>query len=344
MALVSVLTPMRNAEPFIRAALTSILAQEGVELEVVAIDDGSTDHSAAVVQEVGDPRVRLLPGPCRGISAALNAALAAARGDYVARCDADDLYPPGRLAGQVGWLEEHPEFGAICGRFSTLTPHGGPVADLGSAGAAEEITGELRRGVVRTHLCTFTVRTSLLRQVGGYRPYFVTGEDLDLQLRLGEAGRVWYVPLSCYSYRLHDLSVTHREGKTRQAFFEEVARCFQTQRLAGAPDDLERGCPPSSPRVWDAPDQPAAEVQGILLGQAWEEHAAGRKLRAMRTGLRACLARPSSLESWKSLAALALKPRQPRRGCVSEPRVAQRTREDYQAFRSTSSQACPTAS
>jgi hypothetical protein len=267
--------------------------------------------------------VRLLPGPGRGISAALNAALAAARSDYVARCDADDLYPPGRLAGQLRWLEEHPEFGAICGRFSTLTPNGQPVADVGSAGEAQEITGELRRGVLRSHLCTFTVRTRLLRQLGGYRPYFVTGEDIDLQLRLGEAGRVWYVPASCYYYRLHSRSVTHREGKTRQAFFEDVARRFQAQRLAGAPDDLECGCPPPPPQFWDAPDQPEAEIQGILLGQAWEEHAAGRKLRALRTGLRACLARAGSLGAWKSLVALVLKRPSASRGEDSDQRGRQ---------------------
>jgi hypothetical protein len=309
MSLVSVLMPMRNAEPFVCAAVESVLAQEGVDLEVVVIDDGSTDRSAAVVQGIGDPRVRVLPGPRAGISAALNAALEAARGEVVTRCDADDLYPRGRLAKQLRWLEKHPEFGALCGRFTTMTSKGKLVAELDSGSfVEEEITYELRRGRVRTSLCTFAIRTPLLRQIGGCRPYFVTAEDYDLQLRLGEVTRVWFVPRSVYWYRLHDASITHVQGRARQAFFEEVAREFQEQRLAGRPDDLERGCPPTPPElVADTRVPVKEEVEGLLLGQAWEEHAEGHRLRAFLTGLSACSAHPGSLAAWKNLAALALK-------------------------------------
>ncbi len=145
MSLVSVLMPMRNAEPFIRATLKSILAERAVDLEVVIIDDGSTDRSAAIVQSVGDPRVRLLPGPRSGIGAAFNTALAAAQGDLVARCDADDLYPPGRLAWQARWLEQHPEFGAVCGLFSTITPAGEHLVEF-QTGSAHRAANRRARG------------------------------------------------------------------------------------------------------------------------------------------------------------------------------------------------------
>jgi glycosyltransferase involved in cell wall biosynthesis len=306
--------PMRNAEPFVRAALESVLAQDGVELEVVVIDDGSTDRSAEVVRAVGDPRVRLLPGPCRGISAALNTAIEAARGEFVARCDSDDLYPSGRLARHVGWLTDHPEFGAVCGSFSTMTHDGRPVADLDCGGeVAEEITHELRADKIRTSLCTFTLRTDLVRRLGGFRPYFVTGEDIDFQLRLGEVTRVWYDPQSVYRYRLHETSITHTQGNARQAFFEARAKEFAAQRRAGRPDDLERGCPPPLPTTFSGPAvRPGQEIQGLLLAQAWEEHTAGHKLQALRTGVRAWAACPSRLSAWKSLAALVLR-RTPRR-------------------------------
>src|SRR2546423_15218001 len=106
---ISVLIPCRNAERYIRATLDSVLAQKDVGLEIVVIDDGSTDRSMDVVREVKDPRIRIIPGPQRGISAAFNAGLVAARGEIVARCDADDLYPPDRLAWQVKFLADHPE-------------------------------------------------------------------------------------------------------------------------------------------------------------------------------------------------------------------------------------------
>src|SRR6476469_7091894 len=115
MQLVSVVMPMRNAERFVAESLRSLLALrgqgEGFELEVIVVDDGSTDRSAEVVRGLNDGRVRIVPGPQRGISAAFNVGLAAALGQILTRCDADDLYPPDRLDWQVRWLAEHPEFG-----------------------------------------------------------------------------------------------------------------------------------------------------------------------------------------------------------------------------------------
>src|SRR5689334_7451045 len=113
MQLVSVVMPMRNAQRFVVESLRSLLAQAGqgetFELDVVVVDDGSTDRSADVVRALNDPRVRIVPGPQRGISAAFNAGLAAARGQILARCDADDLYPPDRLDWQVRWLADRSE-------------------------------------------------------------------------------------------------------------------------------------------------------------------------------------------------------------------------------------------
>jgi hypothetical protein len=182
--------------------------------------------------------------------------------------------------------------------------------DLECGGRVEEdITDELRHGKTRTHLGTFAVRAELLRKIGGCRPYFVTAEDIDLQVRLGEVGRVWFVPRTFYHYRLHDASITHTQSSGLKNFYEDTARLFAQQRRAGQPDDLERGCPPPVPAPGPAavPDRSGEEIQGILIGQAWAEHASGRKLRALRTGWRACAMWPSNLGAWKNLAMLAWK-------------------------------------
>jgi glycosyltransferase involved in cell wall biosynthesis len=153
MNLVSVIIPMRNAEPFIRAAIESVLAQSGVQLDVIVVDDGSTDRSVEVVRGMNDSRVRIVPGPRSGISDAFNTGLAEARGEFVARCDADDLYPSNRLTDQAKFLAEHADFGAICGYFSTISETGKLVADQNAKQHAEEVTDELRRGVGRSHMC-----------------------------------------------------------------------------------------------------------------------------------------------------------------------------------------------
>jgi glycosyltransferase involved in cell wall biosynthesis len=314
MPLITVLIPMRNAEPYVQAAVRSVLAQDGVELEVIVIDDGSTDRSAQIVRAIGDERLRIIPGPQRGIAAAFNAGLAEARGEMLARCDADDLYPPLRLQRQVRWLGEHPDFGAVCGAYSTITESGEHVADYRTLERAADVTDELRRGLGRSHMCAYLFRTQVLRAIGGCREWFVTSEDADLQYRLAEATRVWYDPQPAYLYRLHGSSITHQQASAKRTFFERMAREFQQQRRAAGQDDLQRGTPPAPPAIPHDETgatrgrDPREQVQDLMLGRAWQEHAAGHKGRAIRTGLRAWWKRPGKPSAWRSVLALLFKP------------------------------------
>jgi len=312
MSLLSVIMPMRNARRYVGAAVESVLAQADIELELIVVDNVSTDGSAAVVRGVADPRVRLLSCEGRTIAEVFNAGLNAARGTIVARCDADDLYPPGRLAEQAAWLAEHADFGAICGAFESVSASGRRLGAMDCGDRAEEITSELLDGRVRTHFCTYAVRTDTLRRIGGLRTYFVTAEDIDAQLRLAEACRVWFEPVMCYAYRLHDASITHRETSARRLFFEAVAREFQRQRRQCGQDDLQRGCPPAPPAAASPPMRATEHVQSILSGRAWREHRAGRKWTALRTGLRMCLYQPLRARSWRHLLMLLVKPARPR--------------------------------
>jgi glycosyltransferase involved in cell wall biosynthesis len=314
--LISAIVPMRNARAFIGQAVRSLLAQadESFRLEVVVVDDGSTDGSAEVVRAVAKERpdvaVRMIDGPRNGISAAMNAGLEAAKGEWVCRCDADDWYPAGRLPRQLQWLAAHPEFGAVCGSFSNVGSKGQHVADLNCGATAQEITEELRGGKTRTHLCTWLVRAAAVRRAGMLRTWFVSAEDIDLQLRLGEVCRVWYEPAVAYAYRLHEASVTHTQANDARLFYERTARQFAVQRREAGEDDLQRGSPPTPPGADGktiAPMSAADHVQGMLVGQSWREHARGRKLRALLIGLRACLAKPRTLSAWRNVAALALK-------------------------------------
>ena len=309
MSLVSVILPMYNAEPFISATLASILQERDIPLEVVVVNDGSTDASLDRVRAIDDKRVRVINGPCKGFVAAINLGMAAALGEIIMRCDADDLYPPQRIARQVDWLAQHPEFGAVSGSFSTIDVKGRPISNLPCGEDAEEITEELRNWITRTHLCTFAVRVEVLRASGGYRQYFHTAEDIDLQLRIGELCRVWYVPDVEYHYRLHDASLTHTQSNVEREFFESLAREFQRQRRTQGSDDLQRGCPPTLPQVGDKSAMKVGDqAQGILMDSAWREHRAGHKPQAMVIGMRSVIAQLSSMAGWRSLLALAVKP------------------------------------
>lgn len=315
---VSVLMPMRDAGHHVQEALESVLVESVVPLEVVVIDDGSRDDSPGIVRSFADPRIKMIPGPQQGIAAAFNVGLEEAEGEVLMRCDSDDRYVPGRIRDQVEWLRSHQDYGAVCGSFSTIDHRGRLLAELETGKVDLEITSEMQEGTTRTHLCTFAVRTRLLHALGGCRPYFVTAEDIDLQLRLAAITRVWYRAQPAYEYRLHERSVTHSQPNARRLFFENTARAFAAQRRETTMDDLERGCPPAVPAGEGESAAAAVHQAGMLMGQAWREHARGDRWQAVRTGWRACRARPMSLQSWKSLAALILK-----RSAVARQRIDQ---------------------
>lgn len=304
---VSVLMPMRNAQAFVREALLSILSQDYSDLEVVVIDDGSTDRSRAVVESLGDPRVRVLNGPQRGISAAFNCALQAAQGAIIMRCDADDRYPPGRLAHQVAFLDRSPEYGAVCGAYRSIDDGGRLAADLCTHEPAGEITQRLLAGETLTHLCTFAIRREALVAIGGCREAFETAEDIDLQLRLAEQTRVYFDVRSTYDYRLHHTSITHRQADVRRSYYEDLARRCRRERAQGEEDCVARGELPPLPKGTGPAKASTTHLQGHLLGQAWRLHGQGRRQDALQFGVRAIRAEPRSTETWKSVIALLLK-------------------------------------
>lgn len=305
--LVSVLMPMRNAAQYVAEAVTSITEQSYRALEVVVIDDGSSDDSAAIVHGLGDPRVRVLPGPQQGIAAAFNSGLAAALGNIVMRCDADDRFPPGRIERQVQFLKDHAEYGAVCGAYRSITPAGALAAELAVERASGEVTDLLLHGETPTHLCTFAIRIEPLRRLAGCRAAFVTAEDIDLQLRLAEVCRVYFSHELTYDYRLHDASITHRQGNSQRAFFEQLARDCRAQRAQGHPDCVSLGEIPAPPEDDGAAKSSTDHLRGHLLAQAWRYHATGRRFSAINFGMRALATEPRALQTWKSLFALALK-------------------------------------
>lgn len=127
----SVIVPVHNRERMIGDAIRSLLMQGFADFELIVVDDGSTDGSAASVRTCDDRRVRLLRHERnRGISAARNTGLAAARGRYIAWLDSDDVARPGRLAAQIAFLENNPGI-ALCG----------------SAGGKIDGSGRPRRGL-----------------------------------------------------------------------------------------------------------------------------------------------------------------------------------------------------
>jgi len=305
---VSIIIPMYNAEAYIAQALRSVLQETEVNLEVIVVNDRSTDQSLQILSTVRDHRVRLVNGAKAGIATTMNLGLAAARGRVMMRCDADDLFPRGRIAAQLAWLDENPDYGAVCGSYDIIAPNGSFVLKHDTGNTAEEITEELTCGLTRTHLCTFAIRTDVLRQLGGYRPYFETGEDIDLQLRLGEVCRVFYQAASDYSYRLHNDSITHVIPSEKRVFFDRIARTFQNERQLDGRDRVQQGIFPAIPtgsgsKAYSSNEQ----IQGFLQGRAWQEYERGNPKAALQMAMRSLSANPGHWPTWQNMGVLLTK-------------------------------------
>jgi len=304
---VSVIMPMKNAEPYVYEAINSVLQQNFKNFELIIVDDGSTDSSRKTAESFQDDRVKVITCPKTGAAGAFNTALAITKGKYIANCDADDLYPKDRLSWQVKYLEEHQGCDAVCGTYSTMEPNGSVVSKLNCGQATESISNELLTGKTRTSFCTYLTKREVLIEAKGCREFFVTSQDIDLQLRLGESREVRYVPKNTYFYRLHDSSITHTQASNKRVFFEETAKLFQQQRLSNGMDDLQRGTPPNTPDFENLPSKSDKQISGMLTSEAWRLHREGKKIKAITKGGKVCIKKPFSLTSWRNLAALIIK-------------------------------------
>ena len=126
---VSVLMPTYNPGRYVSEAIESILAQTFTDFEFLISDAGSTDGSLEVMRRYAeaDPRIRLIIQPKAGIVRALNELIALARGDLIARMDADDIALPVRLERQVAYLNDHPECVLVGSRVFDYRPGWGRV-------------------------------------------------------------------------------------------------------------------------------------------------------------------------------------------------------------------------
>lgn len=205
---ISVLMPVYQAAGTVREAVGSVLGGTFSDLELVAVDDGSTDGSAEVLEGLAgeDGRLRVIRAPHRGITGALITALEAARAPLVARMDADDLSHPERLARQCRALERHPVWAGVGCRFEWLA-ESGPTAGMERYAVWQNsllTPDEIRRGMFIenpvTH-ATLLLRRETLEAVGGYAAGEFS-EDYDLVLRLLTGGRdLGKVPETLYRWR-----------------------------------------------------------------------------------------------------------------------------------------------
>ena len=293
---ISVVIPCYNAAPYLAATLDSVLAQDVAGLDVIVVDDGSSDGSAALVAN-NYPQVRLLRQSNAGIAAARNSGIAAARGDWVAFIDADDIWLPGKLRAQLEQLQAKPD----C-RLSYTAWQDWPSQAAGpaphelaavAASAADASRWDGASGWIYPQLLldcvvwtsTVLVQRTLLAEIGGFDTSLRVGEDYDLWLRASRVTPIARVARPYALYRQHPASIT-------RALPDDNYRA-QVVSLALARWGL------------DSPDGQCAGRAAVRRGLAhsWSAHAgahlqAGNLVRARASAWQALGQRGACLTAW----------------------------------------------
>lgn len=240
---VSVVVGVRNGAAGIRASLSSVLSQEGVRLELIVVDDGSTDGTLPILRALAsqDARVRVFHQEGQGLTHALIRGCSVARGEFIARHDADDVSLPQRLAKQLMLLRTETHLSLV----SCWTLAKGPGDEVlfevrrpGDAKAASDRLRNHRQGP--GHHGSVVFRRSHYEQVGGYRPEFYFAQDSDLWLRLIEVGDIAYVPETLYEFQVSPSSISSRHRAIQHELGEIGHSCREARRDRRPESDLLR--------------------------------------------------------------------------------------------------------
>jgi len=272
---VSVVMTVYNGERFLAEAVESVLGQTLSDLELVVVDDGSTDSSGRMLAEYAaiDPRVVVHRQANSGAPAALNRALELASAPLVARLDADDVSMPDRLEEQRRFLLEHPQVGMVGGQAAVIDENGREVAEMRFPLSDEAIREQLRHTTAFVH-SSVMLRKELLSRTGGYRAQFETAEDLDLWLRVAACSKLAHLPQEVVSYRIHPNQVSNKIEL--QAVRILAARESARRREAGLEDSLLEAAPIDEAALLSL-GIPRAEVDaGVVESAVWLAKTADR--------------------------------------------------------------------
>ncbi len=212
MCLVSVIIPTYKHQEFVLATLDSVFAQTFTDYEVIVVNDGSPDDTAALLKPLAEAgRIRYIEQKNAGQSAARNRGIAEAQGEFIALLDDDDLWPPDKLEWQVQTLRENTDVVLVYGGASLVKPEF-IITEADSLGPVlhpdkEPSQGNAYREFMVTHpLCSpgqTLIRTSAVKQVGGFDEAIWGADDYDLHIRLSKVGDFIYQKRHALYYRMH---------------------------------------------------------------------------------------------------------------------------------------------
>jgi glycosyltransferase involved in cell wall biosynthesis len=222
--LISVVVPCHNAAQFIREAVDSVLAQSHSNLQIIVVDDGSTDDSVGRIADLRD-RIEIVEQPNGGPAVARNAGLRAARGEFIAFLDADDTWHPRKLEVQARHAMGNSECGIVYSRWldwrldanGAWTPPPWPDENLDDTTIIEAESGWLYLQLLQDsviHTSNVFFRRDVILETGLFDTSLRKGQDLDYWLRASRLSQIHKLDATLSRYRIYDASLTFQPAST----------------------------------------------------------------------------------------------------------------------------------
>ena len=229
-----------NAARWLDMAIASVLNQTFSDFEFIVIDDGSVDKTLEVIQRyaVQDPRIVVIAKPNSGLSDSLNVGIERARGEWIARLDADDICEPTRLQKQFELSLANPSLVFIGTGLTIIDGDGKKFKTHLYPRSHTALLRNLTTGRKFPPHSSAFYSTKAVKSVGGYRNRLMRAEDWDLWLRLSEVGELSALSEPLLQIRKHVDQISHTEGGSRQVLDSKMATIAYLVRRLKFPDPL----------------------------------------------------------------------------------------------------------
>jgi glycosyltransferase involved in cell wall biosynthesis len=216
--LISIVIPIHNTEEYLRSAVKSMFAQSFTDWEMICINDGSTDRSGQILDEMAElePRLRVVHRENQGLVRSLNFGISLARAPLICRMDGDDISMPDRLERQVAFMRQHPQHVAVGGSILKIDGDSDPLGIDRPPREHSDIERALLARQTGMFHPTTLIRASALSAIGNYRLEHEWVEDHDLWLRLSQRGRLANLDDVVLCYRLHAKSICWQRAVTQR--------------------------------------------------------------------------------------------------------------------------------
>lgn len=226
---VSILIPAYNRADYLPAAIASAQQQTFPDTEIVVVDDGSTDNTGQLVRAMTDPRLKYIYQNNRGVSAALNTAWRAARGEFVAMLGSDDVFLPRQIETLLPHLERDAALGFVYARAQAMDAQGKPLPQVLGASPkfAERALASILYGDCVCGIACL-IRRDILERAAGFDEALVANEDWDLWIRMAEISGFAFHDEILARYRMHPTSLTGARSEKYQRVVMERIRLIES--------------------------------------------------------------------------------------------------------------------